>query len=192
MTDMRIRLKPKGDSMQLSGDLFPLSETQGMLFMYTPTITWQGAVNYSQMQIVHSLQDYYFFSNCASPTLQISGKFTAQNESEAKYTYACMHFLRSATKMRFGNSTPLGLPPPVLQLNGYGNVMKSLNCVVQNYSIDYPDNVDYVSIQTTDGEAFIPVLTTLSVTLIIQNTPAKLRKFDFDKFAVGTELEGWF
>lgn len=192
-TDRRVRIAPKGSSMKLSGVLEPLTKTgNAMMFPYTPTITWNGSVNYSQMQIVHSLQDYYFFANSASSVVTVTGKFSAMNEDEANYTYACMHFLRSVTKMGFGKSTNLGLPPPVLTLDAYGDVMNALNCVCKDYNIDMPDNVDYVPVPNSGPKVWIPTLTTITVNLILQNTPTFLSTFDFDKFASGGDLKGWF
>jgi hypothetical protein len=36
--------------------------------------------------------------------LNISGTFVAQNDSEAEYIYACIHFLKCITKSRFGDT----------------------------------------------------------------------------------------
>lgn len=205
--DMRIRIRPRitqqaevfGDG---AGPMGPLYETNGMVYMYTPVISYSHSVNYNPMNFTHSNQDFYFFNNSPSVQIQISGRFTAQTEAEAAYAFACMHFLRTVTKMRFGASDPQrGLPPPMLLLDGYGNFMfNQLPIIITQYSFDLPQDVDYVEIpinaQGGGGTAWVPVDFNIAATCIVQQTPDALRtQFNLDQFRsgglLGTSGRGW-
>jgi hypothetical protein len=216
VSDQRVRLTPKnmnilgdnsgiadvnaifggdaGASVAANSLLVPLIATQGMMFPFTPTIDYIGAANYSTQTAVHSNQDFRFYTNTPSMNLTIAGGFSAQTQEEAVYMLACLHFLRVVTKMRFGASSSPGVPPPVLVLNGYGKGMfNNLPVIVTNFTMSMPPNVDYVHTTSVGIDAWLPVYTTITVTCTVQNTPNKLRTFDWDKFATGALLSdgGW-
>ena len=199
-----------------------LKGTQGVVFPYTPTLTYAHKADYQKMSPVHSNTDYYIYTNTPAVTIQLQGQFSAQNDAEAAYLLAAMHFFRTATKMHFGagglttdsglSTNDAGLAPPVLTLSGYGNMMfNSLNCVLTDFSMEMPANVDYLAISVTNNTqtssngsgqnnanaatAWVPALTTFNLTLAIQQTPAKQRtEFNFGSFASGSLLinnKGW-
>ena len=192
--DQRVRLTPK-DMKLLSGTfLAPLGLTMGFMFPYTPTIRYEGTVTYGSQTLVHSNQNFKSYTATEATTLTISGKFTSQTQAEAQYTMACLHFLRSFTKMRFGQGSGVGLPPPVLVLNGYGIAMfNNLSVIITNFSMELPDNVDYVKTTVAGLDAWVPAFTTITLTCVVQNTPNKLRTFNWDEFASGALLNkgGW-
>ena len=173
--------------------------TNGMFFPYTPTINWSGSASYQTINVVHSNQDFKAYSHTPSQSFTISGLFTAQNPQEARYMLACIHFLRTVTKMRYGESKNLGLPPPVLLLSGYGKyIFNDLPVIVENYSLDYQSNSDMVPVSVPGDNgipgAWVPVTQNISVTVTVQQTPDKLRKFDFNKYASGSLMGnggGW-
>ena len=154
--DMRVRLAPlyPADVIQAGGLLAPLITTNNsMIFPYTPTINFTQAVNYMDLQLVHSNTDYAAYTRTPSVTISISGKFTVQNQAEGVYALACLHFLRTVSKMYFGeNDQQAGLPPPVLVFSGYGNYMfgtggtQGLRVVLKNHNWSFDDSVDSVSI----------------------------------------------
>lgn len=190
----RLRQGIGGGSSGSGSILSPLIATQGLMFPYTPTISYTTNVNYGTQTVVHANQDFRTYTNTPSVQFQISGTFTAQTDDEAKYLVACLHFLRSVTKMRFGQGSSIGLPPPMLILNGYGlAILNNLSVIVTNFSMDFPDNVDYIKTSVSTGEAWVPVFTKIIVTCIAQNTPNKLRTFNWDSFANGSLLSqgGW-
>ncbi len=178
-----------------SGSLLsPLVATQGLMFPYTPQIQYTGTANYGTQTPVHANQDYRYYTNTASTTVTIMGTFTAQTNDEATYMLASLHFLRTVTKMRFGASSSPGLPPPVLVLNGYGSgVFYNLPVIVTNFALELPNNVDYVKTTSAGITAWLPAHTTITVTCVVQNTPNKLRTFNWDAFASGALLAqgGW-
>jgi hypothetical protein len=175
-----------------------LYDTNGMLFPYTPTISWSQAVEYDPLHFTHSNQDYYVYRNTPSTTIDVSGQFTLQNQREGEYMLACMHFLRTVSKMYFGQQNPqlAGLPPPVLLFSGYGNYMfNDLPVIVKSHSYSLDNTVDYVTVNTAGGTARLPALITMQVQLIVQHTPQDMRtKFDLDQFRTGALMrnnKGW-
>ena len=194
--DQRIKLSPKPSARgMLSGVLSPLSDAGGLVFPYTPTISMQASANYNTLDLTHANQDFHIYRNTPSVDITIQGAFTAQNETEAKYLLASIHFLRVLTKMHFGqDDSNKGLPPPQVLLDGYGTHMfNGLSVIVKNYEVQLPDDVDYVSVNSGGGVSKVPTMTTISVLVTVQQTPAKARSFNWDNFASGELMQqkGW-
>lgn len=126
----------------------PLSATRGLIFPYTPQILFQHSSNYSASNPVHSNYTQHFYSNSAVDAINIAGDFTAQNPAEAAYVVAAITFLRSATKMFFGerDGALAGTPPPILNLNGYGDyIFNNVPVVISNFTVDFSGDVDYIN-----------------------------------------------
>jgi hypothetical protein len=207
--DFRVRLRAQGDNPvskarvygpanSSSNILNILYDTNGMMFPFTPTIQWNQAVEYDTMHFVHSNQDFQAYKNTPSTNIEVSGQFTFQNQREGEYMLACMHFLRTVSKMYFGQSNPTlaGLPPPILLFSGYGNYMfNDLPVIVKSHSYSLDNTVDYITVNTAGGTARLPAIITISVSLVVQNTPKDLRtKFDLDQFRTGALMrnnKGW-
>lgn len=207
--DRRARLSPKPASItrvlgQKGEDniLSPLIDTNGLLWPYTPVITDSNSVNYTEFDMVHSNQPMVAYKNNALKEIQISGTFTAQNESEARYCLAVIHFLRTVTKMYFGASgnnsaTQLrGTPPPVLLFNAYGTALyHNVPVLVRQFSVEFPNDVDYVEVPSpVDGtSAWVPAEFLVITQLIVQNSPKRLRQFNLDSFRKGDLIKkgGW-
>lgn len=204
-TDNRIRISPKEGQMdEIYGDedsiLFLLRETNGVFFPYTPMIDFSHKAEYSSMAPTHANTSYYSYTHTPAVQMTITGRFSAQNLAEAKYTLAAMHFFRTVTKMHFGKQEAeegtAGLPPPVLNLNGYGEFMfNNLSIIVQEFKMELPDNVDYIEVEHAGGIAWVPSLTTFMINCVVQNTPKQQRdEFNFKEFASGKmmrENKGW-
>jgi hypothetical protein len=210
--DFRIRLAPKVNANLAvyganddSNILNPLRGTQGMMFPFTPTIDWAQSVQYKTTSLVHSNQDYLSYENTPSTNISISGTFVIQNEKEAKYMLACIHFLRVVSKSYFGKASfkepssgepsLAGLPPPVLTLNGYGDYMfNDLPVIVKDHNYTFKPDVSYIDFTVNGSPIRLPAIMDISVKLVVQNTPKRLKdKFDLDKFRTGELMKskGW-
>ena len=75
-----------------------------MIFPFNPTVLLSHSANYSQIQPTHTNYAYNAYENSQVDAITITGEFYQENEDDAKYWIACLHFLRSATKMFYGNS----------------------------------------------------------------------------------------
>lgn len=210
----RLRPKPAALSEILQGDILkPLLQTYGMVWPYQPQISYTQQVDYQQVPLVHTNQDFYAYTRSPTPELTVEGDFTVQNQTEGVYALASIHFLRVVTKMYFGSGQHLGTPPPVLFFDAYGDYMfNKLPVIVTQFTANMIKDVDYVAIDVSNigksnpieinswpglsqsqNYVWLPSVFNISVTLKIQNTPARLKQFDLDAFRKGDLLKsgGW-
>jgi hypothetical protein len=150
--DRKVSLRPKpGGAARVygSGLLTPIKNTDGLVWPYTPSITYNQPVNYQTMTTVHANQDFHVYGNTPAVSLQVAGDFTVQNQLEGWYAHAALHFFRTVTKMNFGDSDPnAGTPPPVLLFNAYGPfVFNDVPVIVKDFTVEFPDSVDYVEVK---------------------------------------------
>jgi len=154
-TDWRVRLSLGEGAGVLYQDpdpgiLWPLSSKytggkHGITFPYTPQIGIQYVANYENYDLIHSNHRGYFYRNSVVNNVMINATFTAQDTSEANYVLACLHFLRSCTKMFYGEDENKGLPPPLVYLHGYGEYgFNKHACAVTNMQYNLPNDVDYI------------------------------------------------
>jgi hypothetical protein len=147
----RVRLRPKpAATSQIygsSGLMNPLQTTNGLVWPYQPVITYQQDVDYTASSMVHSNQEIMSYNRTKAVTLSVDGSFTVQNQTEGLYAIACIHFLRTVSKMYFGQSQNAGTPPPVLFFDAYGQYMfNQLPVIVTTFTIGLPGDVDYVPV----------------------------------------------
>ena len=172
----------------------PLTATGGMVFPYTPQITMSHTANYETIATVHTNYPFYAYKNSQVDDITITGKFTVADENEAVYWLAMMHFLRTVTKMYFGQGQNLGNPPPICVLNGYGDfVYNNVSVVVKNFTIQLADDVDYIAARLSNSPSaqpgtnisYVPVLSTVTVTLVPVFSREKIKTFNLTNFARG-------
>lgn len=148
--DWRVRLRLAPQSTYLynadpPGILWPLKDTDGIIFPYTPQISTGYRANYTQYDLVHSNYKGYFYQNSYVEPINMTCTFTAQDTSEANYVLAVIHFFRSVTKMFYGQDAERGSPPPVVFLSGLGEYQfNEHSCLVQSFSYQLPKDVDYI------------------------------------------------
>ena len=207
----RLRAKPHIKAYQLLYSDNPwlnLAEYGGMIWPYTPTITYAQDVTYESMGSVHTNQEMMAYTRTPATKLTVAGTFTSQTQLEATYNLACIHFLRLATKMSFGSSVSPqpGTPPPVLFFDAHGGGMfRSLPVVITNFSVTLPNEPDYVTVPNAIAQTGktanpkttrVPALFEITVSLTVQHTPRALRQWSIDKFRAGgyitnTAQAGW-
>jgi len=190
--DWRVRISlPIGSDLSYDGALLaPLAKTGGMIFPYTPTVMVSHTATYSATSPTHSNYAQHFFGNSSVDAITVTGEFTAQNQEEALYLQAVLHYMRTVTKMFWGNDPDAGSPPPVLRLNGYGeNIFKNVPVVVTNFTFELPNSVDYISTgDTLAGNTKVPTQTNVSVTMSPIYSRSQLSTFSLDDFAKGGSL----
>lgn len=152
-TDWRVRLSlAKGstylyNSSTSAGILAPLFYTGGVLFPYTPSIQVTYAAQYSSADLTHSNYKMHLFNNSSVDSIQINCDFTAQDNAEAAYLLAVIHFFKSVTKMFYGqDKTPIsGTPPPLCYLTGMGDFQFDQHpLAVTSFNYTLPIDVDYI------------------------------------------------
>ena len=190
--DLRVKIKvpPK----YLEGIAAPLSLHHGILFPYTPQIQFEVGADYGTSAPIHSNYTVYFYQRSKVNPISITGKFTVSNENDADILISTMHCLRSLTKMRFGSDVDRGAPPPVCRLNGHGSFMfDNVPVVIQNFRFEYPDAVDYFTYKKANSQgefgsdtvSSVPVLSTISVTVLPVYSRNEMQQFSVTKYING-------
>jgi hypothetical protein len=146
--DWRVRLSlAPGTNFLYRGILAPLSNTNGVIFPYTPNITIAYVANYEPAEPTHSNYKIQQYKNSAVDTINITCDFTAQDTKEAEYMLAVIHFFRTVTKMFYGQDTTVkpGTPPPLCFLHGFGAFQFDNHpLVITSFNYNLPDSVDYI------------------------------------------------
>jgi hypothetical protein len=154
-TDWRVRLRlaPTSNYLYNATDcgpvLWPLRDSDGVIFPYTPAIDIGYKANYQPYDLTHSNYRGYFYKNSAIDAINIRGTFTAQDTTEANYLLAVIHFFRSVTKMFYGQDAERGSPPPLTYLSGFGDYQfREHPCLVSQFNYNLPADVNYIRAQS--------------------------------------------
>ena len=147
--DWRVRLQIPQNGTQVYKSIFgslntenntlmePLVPSRGIFWPLTPTMTVQHSANYNPLSQTHSNYPFQAYQNSQVDSINIIGEFPVQNSDDAKHWVATVNFLRTVTKMYFGQDDARannlkGNPPPILHLSGYGDHMYNKVPVVVN------------------------------------------------------------
>ena len=201
--DWRVKLSLP-ESYEASPLLQPLVTTGGLAFPFTPTIVLSHSANYNAIQPVHTNYPFYAYENSQIDQLIITAPFVVQNALEAQYWLGALHYLRSVTKMAYGNSSNNGSPPPVVRLNGYGDyIFNNVPVTISNFTLDLPGEVDYIAtsleiggtsnvenirtgaVTVRDGISYVPVESQITVTVQPTYSRSQVEQFNLDQFVRG-------
>jgi hypothetical protein len=205
--DWRARLRPKNGGIQkfysrvgkpVNYLLRPLEESNGIVWQYTPSVFLSGSAEYNEALMQGMNYPINTFISSRPPDIPITADFSANNQYEARYLLAIMTFLKICTKAYFGDDAvakgQAGVPPPVLLFEYLGDHgFNKVPVVVTNWSMQLPDNVDYVPVQVDDTVTYVPTLTNIMINLKPQYTPHKLRKrFSVEGITSGVQYKDGF
>ena len=127
-----------------------LSSSAGLIFPYTPKIGFHHSVSYDTTEITHSNLSFNSYKNTPPPTIDLIGKFTADTRENALHMLSAIWFCIACTKCEFGLQSAYngraGLPPPILYLSGYDNLIDNIPVVISSVNYDYPDDLHYVNL----------------------------------------------
>jgi hypothetical protein len=201
--DWRVKLSIPPGSYETSFILEPLKATGGLVFPYTPSVNISHTANYQSLDPVHNNYSFFSYENSKVDRITINGDFYCEDNTEAAYWIAAVHYLRSVTKMYYGeNSENAGSPPPVVKLNGYGDfVFANVPVIITNFQVELPKDVDYIpssfaggveivteydrGIQRKEGIGYAPVKSMLSVTCQPIYSRTNVRNFNLSTFING-------
>jgi len=159
-------------------DAFPLIENTGIVFPYTPAISFERTAAWSPQSVIHSNYNFYSYKNSAVSGIRLSAKFTVQNDMDVGIYLSTVLLLNALTKMPAGTDTNAGSPPPVCRLFAYGGYMlDNVPVVVAGMQTEWPEGIDYYqtnrmldgSLGTFDifqGSNMVPTLSTITLNLI--------------------------
>jgi hypothetical protein len=204
--DWRVKLSfPKNPAFADSSILAPLIETGGLVFPYTPAIQIIHSASYSEMSPIHNNYPFLSYENSKVDAITITAPFYIEDAAEAAYWVGAMQFLKAATKMQFGSDIDAGAPPPILELDGYGDyVFKNVPVVIKSFTMDLPNDSDYISTGLAplvrnvpglpgplpDGVGWAPVKSTINITVQPLYSRQQVRKFSLDDFVSGEYVLG--
>lgn len=210
---VRIHLPAQPATFENASILKPLQDSNAsMIFPTTPQILVTHSANYNMFHPIHTNYPYPVYENSQVEDITISGEFPVENEADGRYWIAAVHFCRSITKMFYGQGDLRGHPPPRCALSGYGNfIFDRMPIVVKMFSIDLPNNVDYIKVpidgldlqsstptsQIQSGSyTYVPTLSTINLTVAPAFSRDATRQFDLNTFInggyVGQKTPGGF
>jgi|TARA_B110000503_G_C7154319_1_gene416615 hypothetical protein len=206
---VRLHLPTSLSSFMSSPILQPLYDSNNsMVFPTTPQILVTHAANYNNLSPTHTNYSYPIYQNSSVEDITITAEFPVENEADGRYWIAAVHFLRSATKMFYGNSSNLGAPPPLVHLSGYGDfVFNKTPVVIKLFTLDLPDSVDYLQVPISTGldlssvpeltrvnvpggYSYVPTLSRLNVTVSPAYSRDTVRRFSLDTYVRGGYIGG--
>lgn len=175
-----------------------LKETGGVVFPFTPQISVTHKANYTPQDPVHSNFPFQGYKNSQVDDIQISGTWAVNTLIEGEYYLASTQFLKAATKMFYGSSNPVGSPPMVCKLYGYGRHMfgqEGVPVVVKSVSIELPKNVQYKRISHSGSPesgpfSWVPMESSISVTVSPVYQRNTLRTFSLNSYINGDISKG--
>lgn len=194
----RLRVPPSFVASSVtSGPNLELLTNTGIVFPYTPQISYETSAAYANMNLMHTNFPVYSYKHSSVSAINLTAKFTVQNDKDAAVYLATVHLLRSLTKMSVGLEAGAGTPPPVCRLDAYGSYMiNNVPVVVSSFRLDFPDNVDYYRItlsgfDTTQyagdiyGFNFVPTSSQIVLNLLPMYSRNEQLKFRRDEFLEG-------
>lgn len=185
--DWRVRIRTNF-SLFDGGMFTKLASTGGVVFPYTPQITFSSRANYTQIDPVHTNYPILAYKNSQIDDIQISGEFSAETNEDAYYWLCAVTFFKTATKMFYGQGPNAGNPPVICHLSGYGtNMFNNVPVVVTSFNLNLEEDVNYVKC-SVPGEVeatWVPIVSKLSVTLKPIYNRRNLREFDLRAYAQG-------
>jgi hypothetical protein len=188
--DWRVRINANWNNFD--SPLFKMLEnTGGVVWPYMPNITVSTKANYTQIDPVHNNFSFQAYKSSQVDEIQISGEFSCETETDAAYWIAATTFFKTATKMFYGQGNLAGNPPIVCNLTGYGaSVFNRVPVVIKSFSVDLRDDVNYIRCNTFETNTWVPVMSTITVTVAPVYNRANLRKFSLQDYAKGKTLNG--
>lgn len=167
--------------------LFSLLEnTGGVVWPYSPNITVSTKAEYNSISPIHSNYQIHSYKSSMVDDIQISGEFTCETETDAAYWIAATTFFKTATKMFFGQGEYAGNPPLVCNLTGYGSsIFDKVPVIVKSFSVDLKDDVNYIRCNTFGTNTWVPVISTVSVTLTPVYNRQRMRQFSLQDYSRG-------
>jgi hypothetical protein len=168
-----------------------LKTNGGILFPYTPQISMQNQATYAQNTPLHSNYPLYFFKNGSVGPIQITAKFTVQNEFEGAVLLGIIHVLRGLTKMKWGNDLDAGAPPPVCRFDAYGDyMMQNVPVAITSWRHELQDNCDYIAVGRpgspgTYGHSMIPTMSTITIDMNVMYSRQEMLAYNVKQWQQG-------
>ena len=182
---VRIKVPPKYFTENTWGSSArELMDQGGIIFPYTPSISYGVKADWSEIKPLHSNFNIPFYQRSSVGEISITGKFTVENNRDAQVYLSTVHLLKALTKMRFGGANngdaDSGAPPPICRLHAFGpKMLSNVPVAITSVRIELPNDCDYFSM---DGTNAIPTISTLAITCIPVYSRREMQDFSVTRY----------
>jgi len=190
---MRVRIRVPGKYLvdSTTGPGGQLANIGGIIFPFTPSISFDVKADYTASNPLHSNFPINFYQRSSIGPITISGKFSVENWVDAGMYLSTVTLLKALTRMRSGGSTgdrDSGAPPPVCRLDAYGEYMlKNVPVAITSFRVELPDGVDYFIYDSEFyGKASVPVVSTIAVTCLPMYSRSEMQSFSVTGYLNGS------
>lgn len=194
--DTRVKIRVPDNYLKFrtlgSSPFYELQTLGGIVFPYTPSITYEHKADYQTVTPTHSNFPINFYQRSSLGNISINGKFTVQNEKDAAVYISTITLLRALTKMQTGNDMVPGSPPPVCRLDAFGvDMLINVPVAITSFRIETSDSVDYFTLGKNEGGndiTSVPVVSTISVGLIPMYSRNEMMEFSVSGYLSSNQL----
>lgn len=152
-------------------------------FRDQPVLNESRSARYEPESLLHAPESYNAYAATEQREFSLDGRFFTRNYNDAKENNQIINVVRSLVLPDY-NAT--GAPPTPVRLYAYGSShIYNLPCLVRGYSLDYPNDVDYVQYYSGEHDIIVPTIFTISFTLVEQHSVKALREFSLSDFRKG-------
>jgi hypothetical protein len=156
-----------------------------------PSISENRSATYDAFSPIQHPGEILKYRGTSSRGWSIAAKLISRNISEASENLKTINIIRSWLMPFYGTGTALaqqtknliGAPPPILTLRAYGSGMIGpVKCILENYSWDFPNDVDYIKTDTD-----VPFPTVMNLTLAFKESwaPSEYSSFNIIDYRNG-------
>lgn len=170
-----------------------------IIFDNMPTLTENRSASYKGFTPIQHPGEILKYEGSSSRTWSINVVLTSRSTTEAAKNLRIVQLIRSWVMPFYGQGTAndpstakyLGAPPPILTLTAYGSkIVSPAKCVLESYSWDWPNTVDYINAatgDTSDNAELIPFPVAITVSLSLRETwsPAEYSAFNLSQYRMG-------
>ncbi len=194
--DMRVKIRVPNSYFTglTSGHNGELKRLGGIIFPYTPTISYEVKAEYTSQKPLHSNFAINFYQRSSFDSISISGKFTVENRADAENYLSTIHLIRALTKMKFGSDPDAGAPPPVCRLDAYGDMnLTNVPVAITSYRAEFTEDVDYFTLDGTDnyGTNSVPTRSTIQINCIPMFSRNEMQQFSVKGYLNSRDMRGF-
>jgi len=163
-----------------------------VVFEATPDMTESGGTVLIDIGDIRAAASIVIYMGSPSRTFTLNAKFVSRTAAEAATNQNYINILKAWREPTIQAGGGIGqAEPETLRLFAYGDVLKGIPCMVNNISIEYPSDVDYIQTTTAaKANVWVPIIQNVSLSLKEVRSWNDLKTFDYEQFKQGT-LDQW-
>lgn len=170
--------------------LAPIFATDGLVFPITPNVTETVAINYDSQEIPHTNEAFNVYRGTDNRNINLGNViFPCDNNENARYALAAIHFFRTYSLMDFG-TTRTGRPPSPMHFSAFGKYsFDEVPVLMKGFSITHSDmDIDLMKVTNPGDEedlTWLPAKLAIGdISLVVQHSPNYWRGIGQEKFSL--------